>query len=44
MDPSTLNIILTAIIILGATVLPFILGTRLRRSKPNVLWIGFRGS
>ncbi|MFW5500729.1 MULTISPECIES: hypothetical protein [unclassified Maridesulfovibrio] len=40
MDASTLNIILTAIIILGATVLPFILGTRLRRSKPNVLWIG----
>ncbi|ACS78202.1 hypothetical protein [Maridesulfovibrio salexigens] len=40
MDASTLNIILTAIILLGATVLPFILGTRLRRSKPNVLWIG----
>ncbi|TIH14878.1 hypothetical protein D0S45_12105 [Marinifilum sp. JC120] len=40
MDQSTLNIILTAIIILGATVLPFILGTRLRRTRPNVLWIG----
>ncbi|WP_321400832.1 hypothetical protein [Maridesulfovibrio sp.] len=40
MDPSTLNIILTVIIILGATVLPFVLGTRLRRSKPGVLWIG----
>ncbi|NDV25807.1 hypothetical protein [Desulfovibrio sp. JC010] len=40
MDQSTVNIILTAIIILGATILPFILGTKLRRSKPNVLWIG----
>ncbi|WP_320173584.1 hypothetical protein [Maridesulfovibrio sp.] len=40
MDQSTLNTILIAIIILGATVLPFILGTRLRRTRPNVLWIG----
>lgn len=40
MDQSIINVILTAVIILGATVLPFILGTRLRRSKPNVLWIG----
>ncbi|WP_419781410.1 hypothetical protein [Maridesulfovibrio sp.] len=40
MDPSTMNTILMLVIVIGATVLPFILGTRLRRSKPNVLWIG----
>jgi len=35
-----MNTILMLVIVIGATVLPFILGTRLRRSKPNVLWIG----
>ena len=40
MDPSTMNTILILVIVIGATVLPFILATRLRRSKPNVLWIG----
>ncbi|GEM_PF-2263260 len=40
MEPSTMNTILTVVIILGATILPFILGTRLRRTKPGVLWIG----
>lgn len=40
MDQATLNIILTLIIVIGATVLPFVLGTKLRRTKPGVLWIG----
>ncbi|WP_320006981.1 hypothetical protein [Maridesulfovibrio sp.] len=40
MDPSSINNILMLVIVIGAAVLPFILATRLRRTKPGVLWLG----
>ncbi|WP_432738490.1 hypothetical protein [Maridesulfovibrio sp. FT414] len=35
-----INEILLVLIILGATILPFWLGLRLRKTRPDVLWIG----